>query len=469
MAALLALAGGGAAGCLGGEPPPDREGWPTESWQPGRTLPMPQVPNERGLLDLRGQIHAHSVYSHDACDGEPVKNGERDPACFDDFRTAVCRTRQDFVFLTDHPDSFRDNEFPDVLLFREERGDVLTERGTFGPVANRAGCGELAPGFTTLLMAGAESSAMMPVGVEGHALPLAERDAMGLYSDLENADTLKARGGVILVAHPEDHTLEELTHPAVDGFEMFNLHNLFMKQLVPAIDLALRFSEGDPSLPHPDLAPIRLFELDAVYMERWAHVVETGAHPTMTFGTDCHQNTLPGEATDGERIDSYRRMMSWMANHLLVEPAEDGTWDDVALKAALRAGRNYGVFEMLGTPARFDFHAESGAGLAEMGDEVALDDDLELVATRPEVRGRAPTLDEPDIRVSLLQHDGAGGWTEVAASTDGDVRYRPEAPGVFRVEVWMVPRHLEPWLGGDAYFVLQDEHAWVMSNPIYVR
>src|SRR4051812_29485339 len=43
-------------------------------WHPGVVMPSIGAAGPRGLLDLRGLIHAHSVYSHDACDNAP-----RDP------------------------------------------------------------------------------------------------------------------------------------------------------------------------------------------------------------------------------------------------------------------------------------------------------------------------------------------------------------------------------------------------------
>ena len=54
-----------------------------------------------------------------------------------------------------------------------------------------------------------------------------------------------------------------------------------------------------------------------------------------TAGTDAHQNSLPIEFRDGERGDSYRRMMSWFSNVALVsDPA-----DPVAVKDAIARGQ----------------------------------------------------------------------------------------------------------------------------------
>src|SRR5688572_5888116 len=41
------------------------------TWSPGTVFSSAKAPNARGLIDMRGLIHAHSVYSHDACDETP--------------------------------------------------------------------------------------------------------------------------------------------------------------------------------------------------------------------------------------------------------------------------------------------------------------------------------------------------------------------------------------------------------------
>ena len=148
-----------ACSCTEPAPPP-----PASVWSPGVMYPS-EPTTFRGHLDVRGLIHAHSVFSHDACDGEPIDDaGVRDPVCFEDFRRGLCQTKHDFVFLTDHRDSFNDIEFPEALLFREELGDSLIKHDGL-PTANLAACDD---GRTTLIMAGSEAG-MMPVGLEKHA------------------------------------------------------------------------------------------------------------------------------------------------------------------------------------------------------------------------------------------------------------------------------------------------------------
>src|SRR5690606_23661334 len=109
------------------------------------------------------------------------------------------------------------------------------------------------------------------------------------------------------------------------------------------------------------------------------------------------------ELPDGERIDSYRRMMMWMSNHLLVRPDAGGAWDDRALKEALSGGRLYGAFEVLGYPEGFDFHAEAGVAIGEMGDELALGaGPVELVVRQPRVRALDPQLPAPELTLRIL-------------------------------------------------------------------
>lgn len=435
-------------------------------WAPGTSLETARAENARGLLDRKGLLHAHSAYSHDACDGEPVKDGVRDQACLADFRDALCATKMDFVFLTDHRDAFDETEFPDAILYASDRGDTLIDRGN-GPVANRAACSD--DGRQTIVMAGSETPDMMPVGVEGHPVPREERGT--LYGDrtTEHIEALHAAGALIMYAHTEGITVDEILASGLDGFEMYNLHrNLFMK-IAEALDLAVRISEDDPGLPVPDLSFVRVLSIDDEYMAKWALVAESGARFTTTFGTDCHQNTFPGLMADGERIDSYRRMMAWMSNHLLVKPDDDGGFDDRALKEALAAGRLYGAFEVFGPPAGFEFVARAGDVVTEMGGEVVLDDAPILEIALPVVDGMERDVAPPDVIVRLLRAESDGTWSEVARGEDTEVAFTPTTAGAYRAEVRIVPHHLERYLGADDYWTLSRDHAWILSNVIQVR
>lgn len=432
-------------------------------WQPGVTLPSERE-LLRGLLDARGIIHAHSVYSQDACDDEPVVDGVRDPVCFDDFRTGMCLTQHDFVMLTDHAHDAADYEFPDLLLYDEARGDELVERDA-APVASWSACGE---GARFLTLAGLEEG-VMPVGLEHHAAEdRNERFAVYYEVSPEAIESLRAAGAVVLVQHTEDWSVEDLVDLPLDGFEMFNLHASMMQHLAEFGEVYVAVTEGDTEgFEHPDLMMLRFIGEDDRYLERWAAVLSAGVRRVTTMATDCHRNSFRQELPDGERGDSYRRMMAGLSNHLLLEPEADGTWDDRHLKEALAAGRLYGTFDILGYPGGFDFHALVGDAVEEMGAEIELTDAPTLVVTLPTVRQLDGTATPPEITLRLLRAEGDS-WQEVATS-DTDIEHVPTQAGAYRAEVRMVPHHLEAYLGDRAQTVLSHDWVWVYSNAIYLR
>ncbi len=428
---------------------------PPTPWRPGVMLPQPHTVNARGYVELRGLVHVHSVYSHDACDGAPHDgNGVYDAQCLADFRRGACQTGDDFFFLTDHGDSFRDNEFPQVLLYDATLGDTLVTHGA-GPTANRLTCpGQASP----LIMAGTET-ASMPVGLEAHA---ANR---GDYSSRDDAalDGFRAMQGVTLVPHAEDWTVEQLINLHLDGFEMFNLHRSALRNGGIAAELILNYVEAKrfDELPHPDLF-LAAFDLDdAEYLTKWGTVLSRGHKRVTTMGSDCHRNTFPQLMGDGERVDSYRRMMSAFSNHLLVKPKADGTWDDRDLKDALRGGRNFGVFEFLGYAEGFDFHA----GDVELGGTAAVG--ATLTATMPSVRQLDPNVTAPSLVMTLFRAR-EGGWDEVASVTEGTLTHVATQAGAYRVEVRMVPRHLLGFAGKRRDFFTA-QRPWVMSSALYVQ
>lgn len=439
---------------------PVKQGDPPTYWTPGTVLSQSRAVNARGFVELRGLVHAHSIYSHDACDGAPHdENGVYNQPCLADFRAGVCTTQHDFFFLTDHGDSFSTNEFPDVLLFDASKGDALLTRNG-GPVANRIKCPS---GSTALVMAGTETGTM-PVGLEGH---VGAREYG--RQDNDQLDAYRAANGVTLVPHLEDWTDDQLTDMHLDGFEMFNLHRAALQNAGVAADLLFNYVEAGKldELPHPDLFLASFTLDDPLYMQRWGTVMSRGQHRVTTFGSDCHQNTFPDKLQDGERIDSYRRMMAAFSNHLLVRPKPDGAWDDADLKDALRSGRNFGVFEFLGYAEGFDFSAREGSTTKELGETASLSAGVTLVAKMPHVRDLDPAGEQPTLTL-LLYKARDGGWDEVARTTGASLEFTVTEAGAYRAEVRMVPRHLRPWANQHLEF-FRLERPWVMSSALYVQ
>ncbi len=423
----------------------------------------PPGPSLRGLLDRRGLIHAHTVYSHDACDGAPrdPATGAVDARCLDDFRRGVCQAKHDFVMLTEHDDSVSRTDLRQLLLYDDARGDRLLEREG-RPVGSWMSCGE---GRPALILAGTETTTMM-LGLEDHVAALQE-ERSAIYGSTEAADIerLRAAGAVAIAPHTENWSVERLVELPFDGFEMYNLHENAIVGGGGVIQLIAKMSEPE-LMPHSDLAMLPIVNEDPRYLAIWAGVLAAGVRRVTTMGTDCHQNTFKSELPDGERMDSYRRTMIWFSNHLLVVPDEHGGFDDRMLKQSLKAGRLYGSFDVLGDPEGFDYHAESSAGIAEMGDEIRLSDAPELVVVAPRPFGLSATATKPVIVTRLLLARESG-W-EVVASGQGDLRHRVGHPGAYRAEIRMRPRHLAPWLSSFADLAEHD-FVWIYANAIYAR
>ncbi|MBI2378947.1 MAG: hypothetical protein HYV07_33440 [Deltaproteobacteria bacterium] len=444
LASLLALPG---PACSDSEEP-------KPAWKPGIVYDSPGL-TPRGLVDVRGLVHAHSVYSHDACDDEPVKNGVRDPVCFDDFRRGLCQTRQDFVFLTDHPSDFAETPFTEALLHRAERGDTYVESNG-GPVAAWLACED---GHKTLVLPGTESD-LMPVGLDAHipSKSYGQRTVAGVAE-------MRASGAIVLKAHTEDTNPDEIIALGLDGFEMHNLHANAIMAAGTLLELLVLNAEKSPELPVPDLALLPMLSEDPRYMATWGTVLSRGHRAITTMGTDCHRNSFPALLADGERADSYRRMMMVMSNHLLVRPRSDGSFGPEELEEALRTARAYGAFEVMGYPLGFDFHAEDGSELVEMGGEAHLG--ARLVARLPSVQDLDPTQRAPELFARILRAR-EGGFDEVARA-QGDATFTVTSTGAYRAEVRMKPRHLERMLGRYRQDAVFTERVWVYSNPIYVK
>lgn len=432
-------------------------------WKPGVALTNDDALNARGLLDRRGLIHAHSIYSHDACDNMPVKaDGTRDQDCLEDFRRGLCQTGHDFVMLTDHPDSYRETEYPETVLYRPERGDKLIEHdGLTG--ASRTTCQS---GKVQLIISGMEGGTM-PVGMEKHLFPRDQRD---YYGDIDAAAIAKHKqaGAVVLAQHTEDWTPEQLLNDGFDGFEMYNLHANTIRGVGAVLELLFLVQEKKPGLPAPDLAMLPIWSEDERYLATWGSVLARGGHPVTTMGTDCHRNTFPAILSDGERIDSYRRMMMWFSNHVLVRPAADGSWDDRTLKDALRAGRLFGVLEAMGYQQGFDFYATAAGATREMGERIPLGMGPVLTVKRPAVRELDPKRPAPELTLRLLRAK-EGGFDEVASAPSGDLSFTITATGAYRAEVRMVPSHVMADLGEFTDDVEAKSLVWIYSNAIYVE
>jgi hypothetical protein len=149
--------------------------------------------------------------------------------------------------------------------------------------------------------------------------------------------------------------------------------------------------------------------------------------------------------SDGERVDSYRRMISWFSNVVL--PDGDTPQD---MQDAVVAGRLFVAFEALGTPSGFDVRY----GDLEMGGEAAAGGTLEVDC--PALAASSPRDgDDPEIAVTVLR-DGET-WQQ------GCGRFDVTEPGVYRVRADIVPHQLDGFLDDQAA-TLVHSFPWLYSN-----
>ncbi len=429
-------------------------------WEPSSVVPIDVYPTMRGYTVQRGIVHIHSVYSHDACDNLPFIGGEPNGPCLAQLRKAICDTNQQFVMLTDHSEPFSSYEFPDVLLYDETLGDELVYDDLSQPYANIITCDD---GSKSVLTAGNEND-LMPIHL--HRMPDGDPIQRAQFLDGKDEATvlgMKDLGAQVLVNHAELWTTKELLALSIDGIELYNTHaNLGTEtaQIIITVLKALPFLFPYAGSGHCDLMLLSFLEENAADLDHFDKLL--AARKTVgVMASDIHRNAIPILFWDGDRGDSYRRLMRWFSNYVLVtgQTAED-------YADALARGRSYGAFQVFGEPVGFDFYAATDKASYEMGDEVAIADGPVLHVAMPEFYNMDPSLPEPEFSAEIIKA-GADGGTVVATSSGDPIDYTVEEAGAYHVIVRVVPNHLRQWLGEspDDYI---HEFPLIFSNAIYV-
>jgi hypothetical protein len=421
----------------------------------------------RGLVPARGIVHLHSPYSHDACDNAPRDaSGVPNEPCLEDLRTALCTDQIDFANLTDHDASMADEDFP--TLFSMRAGDVPVMNSDGDQIASRMTCSD---GHVVTFTVGGEND-LMPVMLHHHPIATDIPTRHDIYNGVDAASVaaFRAAGGLTWIAHTEQHDLTQLDTLLPDGIEVYNLHaNIDPKIRGPylgldpagAISAAVEFADTQPGHPEPDLALLSFLSPNQPAIDRWNALLGQGHHMPVTAGSDAHENALPVMLADGERGDSYRRVLRWFSNIALVR---DPT-DVAQFEAALAAGQLFAVFEMMGTPIGFDVHA-TGPSTVELGGTAMVGSTLSVAV--PSIRDLDPSLPAPVIRATVIRVTAAGPQI-VASSTDPSLEVALDTPGAYRVEITIIPHHLGPYLGDLGTAHADVELPWIYANPIYVE
>jgi hypothetical protein len=448
-AVLVALAL--ACGCSSADP----------KWDPNLPATSTVYQLRRGLRPARGPIHLHSPYSHDACDKMGDVAGQLNQTCLGELRDGLCRTHQDYAMLTDHADFFAATEW-DATFLPGPGDEVVMEGGQH--VGSRLACPD---GSKVLLMVGSEN-ALMPLGLREHVAATAdERKTILDGTDAATAQIFRDHGALVAVAHGESHDVSQLMAVQPSVLEIYNLHAnlgpdiramMGLDPLAP-INALLPFITMEDRTLVPDMAMLLFWEENGWELDRLNAMWGAGRQVMATLGVDAHENVVSGHLSDDERGDSYRRVLRWFSNHLLVPEVSSE-----AIRDAIAHGRGYGVFEIFGQPTGFDFRAESAGAVAEIGDTVMLALAPRLVLAPPDV----PGVSARDLRLRLLRIDASGSNEVAAGPATQPLSWAPTAPGAYRAEVRITPRHLRSFLGSLAATADQ-ELVWIYTSPIYVQ
>ncbi len=435
------------------------------AWERGLAPAADAFGVRRGMTPARGIIHLHSPYSHDACDGDPRDNaGVLDAACVADLRAALCDTRMDFAALTEHDDSMADEAFGDLFLT-----DELVPAAD-APVAGRIDCDS---GHSVLWMTGGEND-LMPIMIDRHPEGTVEqRHAFYNANGPDAVQAFRDHGALVYVNHAEGRDRADMLALAPDGLEIYQLHANIDPDIreddlgldgIGAIEAVLEFADTSEDAAEPDLAILSFLSPNEPALAHWHALIGAGHRVAGSAGTDAHQNALPIVLRDGERGDSYRRMLRWFSNVALVTaPA-----DPAAIEQAVASGRYFAAFEVFGTPHGFD---ATLAGAELGGDAGATGEPLVLSLSLPTVHGLDPRLPAPEIRARVLRIDVDGTATEVAATSDAQSELSLDVTAdtrAFRVEVLVVPRHLGPYLRSLGTALAEREYVWIYANPFYI-
>jgi hypothetical protein len=424
-----------------------------------------------GLKPLRTIIHAHTIYSHDACDGQPIlADGQPNEPCLASFREALCTDHIDVVMLTEHYSGMAAELDFEKLFLQREGDEWVIEDGR--KVANAVVCDD---GHRALIVPGLEGSGghASALGLFAHPVQGNKDEITAAYQDAsaEGIQAIRDQGGVPVAIHLENMTLDWLKSTDLDAVEVGNLHIL----IAPDIRKEVGLDPGAPILaltewlfspdehPNPDFVFLEFHERLDRYHEWWDELLQEKLI-TGFAGNDVHQNVLEMAMADGDRPDSYRRMMKWYSNYVLVADAAPSS-----VRKAIAQGRVFMVFEILGSPAGLDFRAESAGTNWLMGDTVPESArtsaaGLRLVAPVPAAMiDQASVATEPHMRLFRISESGSQKVVEV----DGALDYVVTEPGRYRLEIFVKPTHLMPYLKGHPELIR--ELPWIYSNPIEIH
>lgn len=192
-----------------------------------------------------------------------------------------------------------------------------------------------------------------------------------------------------------------------------------------------------------------LLDRPSAVLEHWDRLGLSRRVPVIA-GTDAHarlgfsQRTDPDMSAVHVPLPGYETTFRAFSNHVVLDAPWSGraAEDAERLLAALRNGRLYSVVDGLASPGSLSFTATSGSRRADIGDDLPIDGDVQLVAS----------VNAPPRTTLVLLKNGE----RVHAVTDG----RLEMNGGRDAAVYRIEAYVRDSPGGPPV-------PWILSNPIY--
>jgi hypothetical protein len=251
---------------------------------------------------------------------------------------------------------------------------------------------------------------------------------------------VRAENNLAFIAYPENFTS---WNSDFDGIEIFSLYTNGKQMNVPLFLLDALWSFR----AYPELTVADYFKRPDANLKKFDEITIV-RKSTLFAGSDAHSNIgahLLGDDAGGKLInlkfDRYEMIFRLVRTHILLEPNEPLTQEN--LLAALKNGRAFIGFDVLGDTSGFSFTAENAGESKTMGDEISASENTILKVAAPQTA-----------RFVIFKNG------EKAFETGGnrEAVFPVREPGTYRVEVYH-----------DALGAPFDTMPWIISNPIYVK
>lgn len=353
----------------------------------------------RGFKEYKGIIHAHTNL------------GGHSTGSFEELIAAANANDLDFVIMTEHWSDTMDTA-------------ALTLNGVYGKA--------LFIGGNEIDTADGDRFLMIPGSADAASLRKMSTTAV--------LEKLKSENRLALVTYPEKFKSWESNF---DGIEVFSLHTN-AKKMNPFTAIF----DGIWSFPaYPELMLASYFKRPDENLRKFDEIA-SGRQISLIAGTDAHSNIgfhVLGDDAGNKglsiKIDDYATIFRLARQHVVVEKDKPLTREH--LIDAVGRGRSFIGFDAIANSSDFWFEIRSYNQAAFVGDQIPLQEDLELFVSSPQ-------------------------WASTIVVFRNGERFNEAKSSVFEIPIVETGTYrVEVYL--DQLGPPFDKMPWIISNPIYVR